>query len=122
MIALVKYSFTSPAASVAGVQATWYNTSAVEISWQHPTLPKDTKVLEYIVHVRHGNGQSHLNQSTRRTVVVTPESDRYIVTGLQSHSSYRLSVMARIRDVDGSEVETSRSRDIRVFIPGVLIK
>ena len=121
IIVLVKYSFTSPAASVAGVQATWFNTSAVDVSWDHPTLPKNVYVLEYVVHVRHGNGHLHHNQNTHRTIIVASESDHYLVTGLQSDTSYRLSVTARIRDVDESKFETSKSCDLQVFIPGVLI-
>ena len=94
----------------------------MDVSWDHPTLPKNVNVLEYVVHVRHGNGQLHHNQNTHQTIIVASESDHYLVTGLQSHTSYRLSVSAKIRDVDDSEFETSKSHDLHVFIPGELSK
>ena len=102
------------------VQAKWFNTSAVDVSWDHAVLPKDVRVLEYTVYISHGYRQL-LHDGEAHRMAFAPDTDHSIVAGLHSHTNYSLSMTARIRDSDGTEFETRLSRDFYVFVPGMLI-
>ena len=107
------------AATVRKVRANWLNSSSAQVWWEQLMLPQNADVLEYLVYV-HRDASSELSEGE---IVIKrwrfePESGHGLVTGLNSHAGYSVSVRAKVRDTDGTVFETDKSPEIRVFIPG----
>lgn len=106
-------------ALVVNTRASWFNTSAVLVSWDGVTLPENIQLLEYLVYIGHSRTQEmEIEVAEPSQWRFPPESDHGLVTGLRSHAGYSLSVTALIKDYDGTVFETSNSSEIHVFVPG----
>jgi hypothetical protein len=79
-------------------------------------LPQNVDVLEYLVYVHRSitsEGEAVIKQWR-----FMADSGQGLVTGLDSHTSYSVSVRAKVRDVDGTIFETDESPKVHFFIPG----
>ena len=79
-------------------------------------LPQNVDVLEYLVYVhRSVTSQGEMVTKSWR---FTADTGRGLITGLDAHTGYSVSVRAKVRDVDGTVFETDESPKIHFFIPG----
>ena len=80
-------------------------------------LPQNVEVLEYLVDVRR-NDIAYKGEVVVEQWRFAADSGRGLITELDYHTGYSVSVRAKVRDVDGTVFETGESPKIHFFIPG----
>lgn len=103
------------------VQAKWHNSSSAQVWWEQLILPQNVDVLKYLVYVHHDANSEPSKGDIINLWRFEPELSHGLVTGLSSHTGYSFAVGAKVRDMDGTIFETSKSPKIHVVIPGKIV-